>query len=417
MTHATLTADIEDWLIGKALSDPDIVALFETLCNRLRAIGIPLDRASFSWPTLHPLFKSEQVFWRVGEGAEFQQYIHSTTTNSAWLRSPLHHATQNRLATMRRRLTGPEAMLDFDVLKDFQSQGFTDYLVTLSAFRIADVEGFEDRETGMIASWASKRENGFTEADIDALRRIQRLFAVASRAAIQKRVMVNLATAYLGPTAARRVLAGDIRRGDGDRIPAVLWFSDLRGSTKLSDRLGADDYLALINRYFECTAAAVVAHGGEVLNFIGDGVFAIFPFDGAPEAAAARAEATVQAAMAQQCQTVAEGVPGNTAISFGIGLSVGDVMFGNIGVPDRLAFSAIGRSVNALHRIEAATKTLGIPVLADREFSDLAPGAWREVGEIAGAELGGRVPLFAPVTMLPDGDAAPEPAPQSEAEV
>ena len=155
----------------------------------------------------------------------------------------------------------------------------------------------------------------------------------------------------------------------------MLWFSDLRGSTKLSDRLGADDYLALINRYFECTAATVVAHGGEVLNFIGDGVFAIFPVDGAPEEAAARAEAAVAAAMDRHAQVIAEGVPGDPAFSFGIGLSVGDVMFGNIGVPDRLAFSAIGRSVNALHRIETATKALGYPVLADRAFTDLAASA------------------------------------------
>lgn len=405
MTHATLTADIEDWLIGKALSDPDIVALFETLCNRLRAIGIPLDRATFSWPTLHPLFKSEQVFWRAGEGTEFQQYIHSGTTNSAWLRSPLYYVTQHRLTTFRRRLTGPDALLDFEVLVDFHAQSFTDYLVTLSAFRIADVEGFEDRETGMIASWATKRENGFTEADIDALRRIQRLFAVASRAAIQKRVMVNLATAYLGPTAARRVLAGDIRRGDGDRIPAVLWFSDLRGSTKLSDRLGADDYLALINRYFECTAATVLAHGGEVLNFIGDGVFAIFPIGDAPEDAAARAEAAVEGALQLRSETAAEGVSGDCGFDFGIGLSVGDVMFGNIGVPDRLAFSAIGRSVNAVHRIETATKRLGIPVLADREFTEIAPGGWREAGEIGGGELSGRVALFAPDAMMRRADA------------
>src|SRR5690606_20733045 len=165
------------------------------------------------------------------------------------------------------------------------------------------------------------------------------VFAVACRAAVQKRVMANLANAYLGRTAGWRVLAGNIRRGDGERIPAVVWFSDLRGSTRLSDSMDPDSYLALLNRYFECTAAAVIEHGGEILNFIGDGVLAIFPVDGDCGSAAARAEAAVREARRRQAEAVAEGTPGGAPLSFGIGLAVGEVMFGNIGVPSRLAFS------------------------------------------------------------------------------
>ena len=109
MSHATFTADIQDWLIRSALGDPDIASMFETLCERLHGLGIPLDRASMSWPTLHPLFRSEQVFWRRGTGTEFQQYIHASAGNEAWLKSPLYHIVAHAVPNLRRHLTGPGA--------------------------------------------------------------------------------------------------------------------------------------------------------------------------------------------------------------------------------------------------------------------------------------------------------------------
>jgi adenylate cyclase len=396
MSHATFIAEIEDWLIGKALGDPDITRLFETLCERLHAVGIPLDRASLSWPTLHPLFMSEQVFWRRGEGTEFQQYIHRASNSEAWLRSPLYHVVAHGLAHLRRQLSGPGALVDFDVLEEFRGQGYTDYLVTASNFRIAEVDESQGGKTGLIASWATRREIGFTDDDLDALKRMQTIFAVACRVAIQKRVMANLANAYLGATAGWQVLAGDIKRGDGARIPAVVWFSDLRGSTRLSDTMDPDDYLALLNRYFECTAAPVIEHGGEILNFIGDGVLAIFPIQaGCPRAAAARAEAAVADAL-RLCAELAGRTPGGAPLRFGVGLAIGEVMFGNIGVPSRLAFSGIGQVVNTVQRIEKSTKTLGLGVLADAAFAAAAPGAWASAGEIHIRDYDRRIEVFTP---------------------
>jgi adenylate cyclase len=220
------------------------------------------------------------------------------------------------------------------------------------------------------------------------------VFAVACRAAIQKRVMANLAHTYLGATAGWQVLAGDIRRGDGARIPAVVWFSDLRGSTRLSDTMDPDSYLALLNRYFECTAAPVIEHGGEILNFIGDGVLAIFPIEaGCPRAAAARAEAAALEAQ-RLCDEAAGSTPGGAPLRFGIGLAVGEVMFGNIGVPSRLAFSGIGQVVNTVQRIEKATKPMGLRVLADAGFAAAAPGAWRPAGDLEIRDFGRRIAVF-----------------------
>jgi adenylate cyclase len=405
MGHNSLISEIETWLIGKALGDPEIVGLFEALCQRLHGVGVPVERAVLSWPTLHPLFRAEQIFWWLGKGAKLEQYYHSSAGSELWKKSPFHRVQTRNLPRLRRRLSGENAFLDFDVLKEFAEQGYTDYLLTSSNFRIAEFAEFEGGATGIMASWSTTRPGGFTDMDLDALSRIQTVFAVAARAAIQKRVMANLATAYLGPTAGRRVLSGDIRRGDGERISAVVWFSDLRGSTRLSDEMDPDNYLALLNKYFECTAAPVIEHGGEILNFIGDGVLGVFPIadaDGGPGRVAEavhRATAAVDDALRLRGEAIVAGIPADAPLEFGIGLDIGELMFGNIGVPDRLAFSGIGRVVNGTQRIEAATKDMGFPVLATAAVAEAAPGVWITAGKRCLADFQRELELF---TYRPD---------------
>src|SRR5262249_59565522 len=74
-----------------------------------------------------------------------------------------------------------------------------------------------------------------------------------------------------------KVLPGQIRRGAGIALTAVLWSSDLRGFTERSDRLPSERMIAILNALFEAQAAQIRGHGGEILKFIGDGLLAIFP--------------------------------------------------------------------------------------------------------------------------------------------
>jgi len=410
MSHSTLISELETWLIEEALGDPEIVGLFDTLCRRLHAVGIPVERAVLSWPTLHPLFRAEQVFWWLERGANLEQYYHSSAGNEHWLASPFYHALCNRLPRLRRRLDGENALLDFPVLEEIAGQGYTDYLLTTASFRIAEFADFDGGTTGIAASWSTTRDGGFSDADLEALSRIQQVFAVACQASIQKRVMTNIANAYLGPTAGWRVLSGDIKRGDGERISAVVWFSDLRGSTRLSDEMAPDDYLALLNKYFECTAAPVIEHGGEILNFIGDGVLAIFPIEGADGAAEAvgRATAAVDEALSRRVEVIDAGTPADAPLEFGIGLDIGELMFGNIGVPHRLAFSGIGRVVNGVQRIESTTKKVGRPVLATAALAAVSPDDWVSAGRHGFAGLDGEIELFAYTPAAAQGRNAAE---------
>ncbi|MDF2232835.1 adenylate/guanylate cyclase domain-containing protein [Albimonas sp. CAU 1670] len=383
MTHTPLTDEVESWLLDQALHDPDIVELFGDLCLRLHALGIPLQRAALSWPTLHPLFQAEQIYWRQGEAAELFQFRHDAERSKDFERSPFMHALTNRLDRLRRRLEGPETMIDFPVLEDLHEKGFTDYLLTSTRFRVAEVDGFRGGDSGIMASWSTTRPGGFSDGDIEALSRVQRVFAVACHASIQKRVMVNLADAYLGATAAKKALGGDVRRGDGERIRAVVWHSDLRRSTRLSNEMPPEDYLDLLKSYYDCTAQPVIDEGGEILEFIGDAVLAIFPIrgdTGGPEAVRAAVRAMERTLDLREAWIAAAPEGGRERMNFSIAMSVGEVMFGNIGVPARLTFSAIGPAVNKVARLDEMSKELGRMVLVTREVAQVEPERWVSVG-------------------------------------
>ena len=396
----TLTGAIGEWLVDQALSEPDIVEMFEGVCHRLHAIGVPLARARMTWPTLHPLFQAETVVWRREKGTEFEQFIHQDQVSDAWLKSPMKHMFDNNLTILRRHLDGPNKLVDFELLEELIEQGLTDYLsITTSFGEVAHRQ--EGRVRGIIVSWSSDRPGGFTNDDIAVLKRIQRRFAVACKTAIQDRIARNIAETYLGKQAGGRVLNGQIRRGDGRTTKAVVWYSDLRDSTALADTMPSEDFIKLLNVYFECTAGPAIAEGGEVLDFIGDAVLAIFPCDdeqGTLESAVAAATRALNTSLNMikdvNEQRKAENL---MPIRFGVGLNIGSVMFGNIGVPERLSFSVIGPTVNEVSRIESMTKALGHPALATASVAHQKPDRWQSVGEHRLVGVSQPVELFAPV--------------------
>jgi adenylate cyclase len=338
-----------------------MVGLFEALCRRLHAAGIPVDRALLAWPTLHPLFIAEQITWRRDGGIDVQRFVRGDADHPAFKRGPFGFLILNGLDRLRRRIVGPSALRDFPILEDLHAEGFTDYVATATEFGVARLRPANTfGYTGIVTSWATTRDAGFTDADIAALSGLMRLLSVSARATLQNRLLKNLADAYLGPSVGERVLAGAIRRGEGETIRAVLWYTDLRGSTRLSQRMSPPDYLAMLNRYYDATAGAAIAAGGEVLAFVGDAVLAVFPHGNDPAAAGRAATAAAVAAL--------ERAASDPDLAFGIAMGSGEVLFGNVGVPERLSFSVIGEAVNAVQRIEAHTKLAGHRVLATASF-------------------------------------------------
>ena len=170
---------------------------------------------------------------------------HGQTGNEVFRKSPFFHMITTGVPFLRRKLEGPDAMLDFPILPDLASQGATDYLAGNVPF--GPSPALEASGDGVFVSWATDRAGGFTETDIRSLRRIQKRLPSPAKSGSRPRSRSNIATAYLGADPGQRVLEGKIQRGDGESIHAVIWYSDLRNSTRLGENLSPDDYLAALN--------------------------------------------------------------------------------------------------------------------------------------------------------------------------
>lgn len=384
-----------DWLAGEALSDRDPNELFAALCERLMQTGMPLLRAHLAMRTLHPLTRSVDLTWWRSRPIEVMPRAYAQSDSDVWLRSPFYAMLQEGRVEYRQRLDDADALQRFPLLGDLVDQGGTDYIAFITPF--GDPATAVEREDGILTSWVTDAANGFSADDLVALRRLQLHLGLVAKLVKHQNTSRNVVAAYLGADAGARVLAGQIRLGDVERIPAVIWYCDLRDSTAMAERMPVDMFFDAVNAYFDCTAGAVLDHGGEVLRFIGDAVLAVFPITQGAAAAAHNAYAASQTARAKLAVVNDERRARKLeTLAFGLALHIGEVLYGNIGVPSRLEFSVIGSAANTVCRIESLTKSLGEPLLVSREFCDALPMAYRDLADHALPGVGNPVKVFAP---------------------
>lgn len=370
-----LIDDLADWLMDQALVESDLETLMAGCGERLVAAGVPVERLYLGFRTLHPMIKGMGYRWVDKQGVEREHYTHDDD-EAPFMASPLYYMVERHIPFLRRRLAGPDVLVDFPVLDELVQRGFTDYLGFTVPF---DAEGND----GIVGSWSTKRVAGFSEQHITSLLRVQQRLAVAAKILIRAQTTTNILEAYLGKNAARRILAGHIQRRDLDPINAVIWYSDLRGSTSMAGRMAAEDFLDTLDAYFECTAGAVLAHGGEVLLLIGDAVLAIFPLsEGATvrDACQAAMDAAADARARLAATNAARADGGKETLAFGLGLHVGEVSYGNIGVPERLELTVVGQATNEVARLETLTKSLQRPVIVSGEFARHLALDWEPLG-------------------------------------
>lgn len=391
--------NITDWLMQQALHEPSIEAVVRGTAARVDAAGIPLLRLHISFNLLHPLYQAMGLTWQRDAELKVDHFPYrDAAANAPWQASPFAIMIRERLPALRRRLVGVEAQLDFPVLKDLAAEGATDYFAFAVPF--GDAAAGRGVADGLVGSWVTDRPTGFSDADIRALMRVQRRLAVACRMSIRGAVADNVVRTYLGRDAGRRVLSGQIKRGDGETLRAVIWYSDLRDSTAMSAELDRTQYIEVLNEYFGCTAGIVQRAGGEILNFIGDAVLAIFPVPtGAPaEPVCRRAIEAARAASVRLAEVNRERqARGARPLSYGLALHLGDVMFGNIGTPDRLAFSVIGPTVNEVARLESLTKSLRRALVVSGAFAAACPVKWESLGRHAVRGVAQPIEVLTPV--------------------
>ncbi|MCP4933366.1 MAG: adenylate/guanylate cyclase domain-containing protein [bacterium] len=209
---------------------------------------------------------------------------------------------------------------------------------------------------------------GFADIDLKHFTKIASVLTPIVEVLNLKQVSRAVAKAYLGARTGQRVLAGQITRGHIEKINAAILVSDIRDWTGLNNRLGSEAALALANRYFEIIAGAVETNEGEILKFVGDGVLAIFP-EGESLSSGQVCENALSAGR-QALQTARETDP-PLDLRFGIGMHVGEVLYGNIGSLTRIDFTVLGQAVNIAARIEGLCSKFDKQILFSQEFANL----------------------------------------------
>jgi len=160
---------------------------------------------------------------------------------------------------------------------------------------------------------------------------------------------------HVGTTVAQQALDRGISLGGEERTVAAL-FVDVSGSTALARRLGPEEMVGLLNRFFEVVVAATQREGGLVNKFEGDAALCVF---GAPAEHADAAGAALRAARAIRAAVAAAG-----EVDVGIGVAWGAVVAGQVGAPSRLEYTVIGDAVNEAARLTELAKALPGRVVA-----------------------------------------------------
>jgi adenylate cyclase len=378
---------LASWLVREAWKATSGVELAERFLRFLRSSACPVDRSTIIMPTLHPQVFATVLVWRADtDGIRTIHEPHDILLRPKFEDSPFAPIIRKGSDGLRRRIEDPSCALDFPVVRDLKAEGATDYVAM--PFR------FSDGQVNVM-SMTSFAPGGFGTAHLGQIYEVLPVLGRMFEVHAQRRTATALLETYLGRHTGERVLKGLVKHGDGEHIHAVIWFCDFRDSTPLSKSLGRRSYLRQLNRFFYCMAGAVLEAKGEVLRYIGDAVLAIFPTqDGAAQAC----ERALHAARLadERIRAMNDAHPERPPLRYGIGLHVGNVTYGNIGVPERLEFTVIGAAANEAARVEGMTKELKKPLLMSAAFAEAYGGKLASQGKHALKGLEGEHELFAP---------------------
>ena len=380
--------DIESWLINGTREQRFIDNIFAELCLRLQRAGIPVKRATLHFLIHHPQWLGARMMWADGmREAEIDRVDYDVRGRSEYIGSPANEIHEGAAEVREDLEQAPSQGRQHAIYDEMRAKGLTDYV----AWPLYHTLGKRH-----LVTFATDRPGGFDDAHIARLQKLVPLFALVSEIRIKNRLARTLLETYVGSHAGEMVLAGATRRGSGTTVHAAIMICDLRDFTRISDNWPRDDVIDLLNSYFDALSEPIARHGGEILKFIGDGLLAIFPLT-KPSACADLLRAVGEARQALAALSENNGATGRAPLDYGIGVHVGDVMYGNIGSRTRLDFTVIGPAVNMASRLEALTKQLGRKVLLSRAFADLVEGEFdlERVGEHSVRGFSDPIELFA----------------------
>ncbi len=352
------------WLVAGAPGALGPEQVLAGLAERLRGEGVALAQASVFVTTLHPKVHGGCFTWRPGRAVEVTEVRYAATCRDD-RESAFDRAAAERTVL---RLRGAAA-----------GGGFSEALFQPLAFLSGETH---------VAAWMTRRRGGFSPDELAALDTVREPLSRVAEIIALRRTSRNLLDTYLGRNTRGRVLGGAVHRGDSEELRAVIWFCDMRDSTLLAERLGHAGFFEVLNDYLDCVGGAVIDNGGEIVRFVGDAALAMFPLRGVSAAAERRAcsravRAAREAMVRMEVLNGGYREQGRQTIDYGIGLHVGQVVYGNVGAGARLEFAVIGAAANEAARIESQCKRFGVRLVVSDRVAAAVPGCWRTLGRHA----------------------------------
>lgn len=366
------------WLVERGLLGLPLGEQIGGFCQKVFDSGFPMKRVQMGMTTLHPRYGSHTFLWRAGADA----VVHTpreraVLSGDIYMKSPVYHMRSKGLLSLRRRLDRGEAD-EFPVFSEMRSEGLVDYAAHIVPYdrRQAEVLAGDTAPSGqeldgIFFSCATDRPEGFDEGQLDQVFQALPYLALSAKSRLTYDIASTVLGTYIGGDAGDRVLAGAIERGSAEAIRAIIWFSDLRGFTSLTDTLPRDLLVETLDDYLEAMAAPVHANNGQILKIMGDGLLATFDLTDRDDRAVCR-EALAAAAELRNAFPAfneARKAAGKPIMDFGLALHMGEVFYGNIGASDRLDFTVIGPAVNEASRIQALCRPLDRNILVSSSFS------------------------------------------------
>ena len=352
--------DLFWWMLDGARPSADAREIVAGICERLVAAGVPVERFALFIYTLHPNLQGRRIRWLAGEGVDMSDADMKAFDGAEYHDNPLPMVLKTG-KMLRRRLCDPGCPDDFRILAQFRAEGVTDYVVQPLFFTTGETH---------LVSWATRAEGGFDEEMMAALERIQLPLARLTETYMLRLNAANLLSAYVGRDSGHRILSGRVHRGDIEEISACVVFADLVAFTKFSNSATAEEVLARLNRFYDCLVPPIVARGGEILKFMGDGLLAIFPISQKMDEKSACKQALAALAEASGGDRVP--VFSDTAPPFRAAVHIGPLQYGNIGASDRLDFTAIGPTVNLAARLLASAVLVDGQTVVSEQVADHA---------------------------------------------
>jgi adenylate cyclase len=351
-----------DWLVNETRNERFIDNILVAMSQRLISDGVPIARASMHFQTNHPQWRGARILWNAGmEEAAIATFAYGTETTPQFLNSPLNEVFSGA-DEVRQSFEGmAEGKEKYGLYEELRRDGITDYVAWPMKFTLDKLH---------IVSFATDRPGGFSDENISLLKDLLPALTIVTEIRLKNIMARTLLETYVGPHASEQILAGATTRGSGATVSAAIMICDLRDFTALSDLWPRDDVIELLNGYFDALSEPIEKHGGEILKFMGDGLLAIFPL-AKPDACANLLLAIQEGQAAMELLNAENREKSRPMLGYGVGVNVGDVMYGNIGSRKRLDFTVIGPAVNVASRLETLTKEVKRPVLLSKAFVDM----------------------------------------------